>query len=83
MIFPVNFATFNHIYSLHGPSLSGETKAEHRKMLVLSGRQKNATSVLLRSVWRRCLLPGNQKRGIEMTVDTAKKEGNRVCVVEN
>jgi hypothetical protein len=29
------------------------------------------------------MLPGNQKRGIKMTVDTAKKEENKVCGVEN
>jgi hypothetical protein len=73
MVFPVNIATFIHVYSLRCRFLSREDKAEQRKTWVLSQRQKNATSVLLRFVWRRCMLPGNQKRGIKMTVDTARR----------
>jgi hypothetical protein len=74
MDFPVNVASFSHVYSLSSLFLLREDKGKQRDLWVLSQRQKNSASVLLRFVWRRSVLPGNQKRGRKMTVHTAKKE---------
>jgi hypothetical protein len=83
MTLPENTVAFIHVYSLRYSFLLREDEVEHRKTLSLSQRQKKATLVPLRFVGRRCMLPGNQKKGIKMTVDTAKKEDNKLCGVEN
>jgi hypothetical protein len=71
MDFSVNVATFIRVYSLQWLSLSrGKQSGTERDLSLITDTKE----LYFWFVWRRSVLPGNQKRGRKMTLDNVKKE---------